>query len=235
MHTTDSQPLTPSAEHTDRWSTFFTRLLPQAAIAGPALMVVAALCVTAGISRLPGDLDWISEPEGFFGLLSVPFLFATWVIVGRTVATRAARTGIAITLIGALAAAGYGYMMAIRLFSADLVLNDVSATIVNATWESDDASVWSLLAFVVMTAMSFVVAIIAGIAVLKTRVASRWFGIAFLLFPPVFMTAQAAYVAIEITYPLACALLLAAVAGTVHASTSTPSEPAVDVADPANA
>ncbi len=218
MSTTTASHPAPSTEHADRWSTFFTSLLPRAAIAGPALMVVAALCVTAGLSRLPGDLDWISEPEGFFGMLAIPFLVATWAFVGRTVATRSPRTGIAITLIGAVAAAGYAFMMAIRLFSADLVLNDVSATIINDTWESDEASVWSLLTFGLMTLMNFVVALIAGIAVLKTRVAPRWAGIAFLLFPPVFITAQAAYAAIEVTYPLACVLLLAGVTGVVRSS-----------------
>lgn len=216
--TTTSQ----SGSHTerpDRWSTFFADLLPKAALAGPALMVIAALCVTADLARLPGDLDWISEPEGFFGMLAVPFLFATWIVVGRIVAGQAPRTGIAITLIGMLAAAGYAFPMSMRLFSTDLVLNDVSATVINNTWESDEASIWGLLTFALMTAMVFVVALLAGIAILKTRVAPRWAGVAFILFPPVFMTAQAAYAAIEITYPLACALLLIAVAGTVHAPT----------------
>ena len=37
-----------------------------------------------------------------------------------------------------------------------------------------------------LTLMLFVVALIAGVAVLKTCVAPRWAGVAFLLFPPVF-------------------------------------------------
>lgn len=232
MSTAHTSQVTQPADHADRWSAFFTSLLPRAAMVGPGLMVIAALCVSFGLARLPGDLDWISEPEAFFGMLAVPFLFATWTVVGRTVADGAPRTGIAITLIGALAAAGYAFPMAIRSFSADLVLNDVAATAINDTWESDEASIFSLLIFVLMTAMLFVVAIVAGIAVLKTRVAPIWAGVAFVLFPPVFMTAQAAYVAIEVTYPLACALLLAAVVGTVHSSRSSQPDAAVDVHDP---
>ena len=125
--------------------------------------------------------------------------------------------------------------MAIRSFSADLVLNNVGATMIDDTWESDEASIFSLLIFALMTVMLFVVAFVAGIAVLKTRVVPRWIGLAFLLFPPVFMTAQAAYVALEVTYPLACAILVVAVAGTVHASTTTRPDDAVDAIDPTNA
>jgi hypothetical protein len=173
--------------------------------------------------------------EAFFGMLAVPLLFATWIVVGRTVNGRAPRTSIAITLIGAVGAAGYAFPMAVRLFSADLVVNDVGATIINDTWESDEASIWSLLTFVLMSTMVFLVSIVAGIAVLRTRVAPIWTGIAFLLFPPVFVTAQAAFVAIEVTYPLAGAVLLAAVAGTVHPSAKSRSDAAVDVIDPASA
>ena len=56
---------------TDPWSSFFGRLLPRAAVTGPVLLLLGALCVSAGIQTLPGDLDWISEPEGMLGVAMI--------------------------------------------------------------------------------------------------------------------------------------------------------------------
>jgi len=201
---------------TDPWSSFFGRLLPRAAVTGPVLLLLGALCVSAGIQTLPGDLDWISEPEGMLGVAAIPFLFATWVVTGRTIARRAPRAGIAVTLIGTVAAAGWAFPFVIRLFSADLVLNDFDANAINDAWEGD-ATVYSLLVFVCMTTMNFVVALVAGIAVLRTRVAPLWAGVALIAFVPTFMAAQGAYVAIEVLYPLAIAFLLVGVTGVVGA------------------
>lgn len=222
MSTISSTPAnTRPHDPAERWSEFFMRNLPRAAILGPAFMLAGALCVSADLQLLPGDLDWISEPEGMFGMATVPFLFVTWIVVGRRIAHRAPRTGIAVTLIGALAAAGWALPMSIRLFTADLVLNDFDATALNEAWESE-ATVYTLLVFVLMTTMNFVVALTAGIAVLRTHVAPVWAGLALIAFVPVFITAQAAYVAIEVTYPLAAGCLLVGVAGVVRAGKDSP-------------
>ena len=223
MSTDVTSPPPSETKGADAWSSFFGRLLPVAAIAGPALMLLGALCVAFGIQTLPGDLDWISEPEGMFGMFAVPFLFATWIVAGRTIARRASRTGIAVTMIGTVAAAGWAFPFTIRLFSADLVLNDYDANAINEVWEGD-TTVYSLVVFVFMTVMNFVVAITAGIAILRTRVAPIWAGIALIAFVPVFITAQAAYVAIEVTYPLAITLLLVGVVGVVRADRAATSQ-----------
>lgn len=203
-------------DQADSWARFFDRLLPFAAIAGPVLLLLGALCVSAGVQSLPGDLDWVSEPEGMFGMAAVPFLFATWIVVGRSISRRAPRTGIAITLIGAVAAAGWAFPYAVRLFSADLVVSGFEANAINDAWEGD-ATVYSVVVFVFMTAMNFVVALVTGIAVLRTRVAPLWSGIAFIAFVPTFMAAQGAYVALELLYPLAIAFLLVGIAGVAGA------------------
>ena len=73
----------PTAEP---WAEFMNGFLPVAAVVGPALMVVAALFVAAGVETLPGDLDWISKPEALIGYLATPFFVATWVVIGRLIA-----------------------------------------------------------------------------------------------------------------------------------------------------
>ena len=59
----------------------------------------------------------------------------------------------------------------------------------------------------------FLAPIIAGIAILKTKVAPAWAGVALLCFGPTLMAAQGFYAAIEVTYPLAWVFMLAAVLG----------------------
>ena len=73
----------------------------------------------------------------------------------------------------------------------------------------------------------FLVALIAGIAIIRTHVAPVWAGAAIIAWVPVFITAQAGYQWLEVTYPVANLLLLVGVAGTVHASrTDAEIEPA---------
>ncbi len=199
----------------DTWTAAMERLLPVAAIVGPTLALLASLFVTFDVLTLPGDLDWISEPEAFVGYVSTIFLFATWIVVGRTIATAAPRTGIAVTLMGAVAAIGYANPFVSRLMSIDLVDYGYAADEIDEVW--DNPSLFTALTLPIAFTV-FLVALVAGIAVLTTKVAPAWAGAALIAYIPIFVLAQAGYVAIRVTYPLANALLLAGVVGTVAAT-----------------
>lgn len=218
MSTADSAHATTRPDdNSDRWSGFFARNLPRAAILGPTLLLAGTLFMAAGVQLLPGDLDWISEPESMLSMFAAPLLFATWIVVGRTIARVAPRTGIVVTILGTLGAAGWAYPMTIRLFTADLVLNDFDPNALNDAMEGE-ITVYSLLAWALMTMMNFVVALTAGIALLRTRVAPVWTGVLLIAFVPLLFAAQAASVATEVTYPLAAVCLLAGVTGVVRSS-----------------
>lgn len=195
-----------------------TQLLPKAAMVGPGLMVIAALCVSLDVKTLPGDLDWISEPEAFLGYVASIFLVATWICVGRTIAPASPRAGIAVTLLGVVAAVGWTNPFVSRLMSIDLVEQGYDPADIEEVW--NNPSLFSALA-VPVTFMAFVVPLIAGVAILRTAVAPKWSGWAMIAFVPLFITAQAGYVAIRVTYLGATALLLAGVVGTIASGQRT--------------
>jgi hypothetical protein len=197
----------------EAWEAMLGRLLPTAALIGPILMVAAALMVAADVQTLSGDLDWVSEPEGLLGVLAAPFLVATWVQAGRRIAERAVRTAAVVTVLGVVAATGFVQPFAARLFLADLVDAGLDPTMLNDVLESPTP--YSAIAFTT-TASMFLVALIAGITIVKTRAAPIWAGLAMILFVPVFITAQAAYIALEFTYLAATSLFLVGIAGTVR-------------------
>lgn len=212
--TTSSTPARAGAAH---WHASMERILQWAPLAGPAIMIGAALFVTFQIQMLPGDLDWISEPEGLIGMLAAPFLVATWIVVGRRLSEGAPRTGVVVTLLGTLAATSFVNPMASRLLSVDLVEKGADPTFVNDTW--DAPTVWSGLSVILIFTL-FLVPLIAGVAILKTGTVPRWTGVAFIAFVPVFIAAQAAYAAMEVTWPLAWVVLLAAVFGVTRADSA---------------
>lgn len=194
----------------DYWTAAIERILSWARPVGPALMLVAALLVSFEVQMLPGDLDWISEPEGLVAMLAAPFLFAAWIAVGRRVSEAAPRTGVVVSVLGAMAATSFVNPMGQRLFSADLVELGVDPTVIHEAW--DVPNVYSALS-VPLVFLLFLVSIIAGVAILKTGVAPRWSGAALIAFVPAFVAAQGASVAIRVTYPLAAAILLIGVVG----------------------
>ena len=205
----------PFIRTADPWSRFFGRLVPALAIAAPALALVGALFVTFQVQMLPGDLDWISEPESLLIYLGAMTFPASWIVIGRAIARSAPRTGITVTVLGVLGAFTAVSAAAWRHMSIDLIDRGVDAVVVYEAWENP--TLFSALATVATLPAFFLTPIIAAIAILKTKVAPAWTGIALLAFPAVFMAAQGAYAAIRVTYPLAWALMLLAVAGVLHA------------------
>ncbi|NND75089.1 MAG: hypothetical protein HKN44_08790 [Ilumatobacter sp.] len=205
---------------TDPWYRFFGRLVPTLAIAGPALALVGALFVAFQVQMLPGDLDWISEPESFVFYLGAIALPATWIVIGRVVALRASRAGIAVTVLGMLGAAIAVSAAAWRQMSIDLVDQGVNPFVVNEVW--DNPTLFSALATLVTLPPFFLAPIVAGVAILRTRTAPMWSGIALLGFVPTFIAAQAVGVAIRVTYPAAWGLMLVAVVGVLRAHRNDP-------------
>lgn len=207
--TTSTSPAAISP--TDPWSRFFGRLIPILAVAGPALGLVAALFVTFQVQMLPGDLDWISEPESFFFYVGAIAYGATWIVVGRTIAARATRTGIVVTILGVLGAVEGVSAAVWRHVSIGMVDQGVDAGVVYDAWENP--TLFASLSFVVTWPAFFLAPIIAGIAILTTKVAPAWAAVALLCFGPTLMAAQGFYAATELTYPLAWVFMLAAVVG----------------------
>ena len=136
-------------------------------------------------------------------------------MIGRLIATRAPKTGITVTLMGVVAAIGFANPYVSRLMSIDLVDFGYDPNEINEVW--DNPSPYTAVSIVIVFTV-FLVALIAGIAIIRTRVAPVWAGAAIIAWVPVFITAQAGYQWIEVTYPLANLLFLVGVAGTVQAS-----------------
>lgn len=165
----------------DPWSRFFGRLVPALAVVGPVLALVGAFFVAFQVQMLPGDLDWISEPESFFIYLGAMVFPASWIVIGRAIARSAPRTGIAVTVLGVLGAFTAVSAAAWRHMSIDLIDRGVDATVVYEVWENP--TLFSALATLATLPAFFLTPIIAAIAILKTRVAPAWTGIALLGFP----------------------------------------------------
>ncbi len=218
MSTATTNPSTATVERTDSWSRFYGRLIPILAVVGPALALVGALFVTFQVQLLPGDLDWISEPESFFFYVGAIAFPATWIVIGRAIAVRAARTGIAVTAMGVLGAFTGVNAASWRHMSIDLVDQGVDPDLVNEVWENP--TLYSALAMLVTWPAFFVVPFVAGVAILATKVAPAWTAIALFCFGPTLMAAQGFYAAIEVTYPLAWLLMLAAVVGILRSDSA---------------
>jgi hypothetical protein len=178
------------------------------------LALIGALFVTFQVQMLPGDLDWISEPESLLFYLGAIAFPATWIVIGRAIARRASRTGIVVTAVGVVGAFTGVSAASWRHMSIDLVDHGVDPNLVNEVWENP--TLYSALAMLVTWPAFFVVPFIAGVAILATRVAPAWTAIALFCFGPTLMAAQGFYAAIEITYPLAWIFMLTAVAGVLR-------------------
>lgn len=221
---TTTHEAAPSRHHEEenqrRWASFFDRALPGLAIAGPALFLVGALLAAARVQPLPGEMDWVSEPESFVGFVGTILLVVTWVEVGRRIARLSPRAGIAVTLLGVWGAFGAVSAFAWRQMSVDLVGQGADPDLVLAAWENP--TLYSALTTAVVLPFFFLAPVIAGVAVLRSRAAPAWAGLAVIAFVPAFIAAQAAYLAFPVTYPAAAGLLLLGVIGIVRADAASP-------------
>lgn len=206
----------------ERWAATWERALPVLAVAGPVSWFIAALIRSAGIGTLDGDLDWISRPEGFVMVLGVPCFVATFVLVGRVIAQRAPRTGVAVTALGLLGTAAAAMLSGLRLFMGQFTDAGLDPKALNDAFEATSA--WDLGFFLYSVAW-FVAWIVAGIVIWRTGIAPRWAGASFIAGVAAFVTAQALYIALPVFYPLGTGLLAIGVASLARRS-SQPCGPA---------
>lgn len=198
---------------TEAWRTTTWNAVERGAIIAPALVLLGTIMIVFDVQRLEGDLSWVSHPEGAVGVFAAVFLVATWIAVGRRIATAAHRTGVFVTLAGVAGAIGWSYPFALRVITADYAAGGIDTVAMNDVLVNG-GSVWTALVLLPMS-MSLIVPFVAGVAILRTRVAPAWAGLGFIAFAVLIVVSQGAYVALEVTYPLAALSLLAAVAGTL--------------------
>jgi hypothetical protein len=213
MTSLDTPQLEPERLGVDAWVATWLRALPALALIGPGSWFVAALVRAAGIGTLDGGLDWISGPEGLIMSLGVSFFAATYILLGIVVARRAARSGVAVTGLGLLGVSAFGGIAFFRVFMAKFTDEGLDADAMNDAFEA--THVWDLAA--ITNFANFAAWIVAGIAILRTRVLPRWVGACCVGGVAAVILAQGAYVALEVLWPLGTGLWFAAIIGVVRA------------------
>ena len=201
----------------DAWAATWMRVLPALALIGPGSWFVAAIVRAAGIGTLEGGLDWVSGPEGVIMSLGVSFFAATYILLGMTVARRAPRSGVAVTGLGLLGVTAFGGIAFFRTFMAKFTDEGLDPDTMNDAFET--THIWDVAA--VTNFANFAAWIVAGIAILTTRVLPRWAGVCCLGGVISVLLAQGAYVALEVLWPLGTALWLAATISVVQESRRT--------------
>jgi hypothetical protein len=196
----------------NEWSAAWERALPYLALIGPGSWLIAALVRAAGISTLEGDLHWVSRPEGTIMTIGVPFFVATFIFMGKRVAERLPRTGIAITTLGVLGVSFLAAISGFRVFVAQFADAGLDTNTMNSAFEA--GSVW-IIPIAILNVGQFLSWIIAGIAVIRTGIAPKWAGIALILGVPSLITAEAFYFMTELFWPLANVLWLLGIWGLV--------------------
>jgi hypothetical protein len=199
---------------TESFALAWARALPLLALVGPGSWLAAALVRAAGLGTLSGELEWVSLPEGFIMVLGVPFFVATFVMLGGAVAVRYPRTGVAVTAMGILGVAPLAAVSAIRVFMGAFVAHGLDPSLLHRAFESP--SLW-YLGFFVLNAGQFLAWIVAAVALWRGRLAPRWVAACLCLGVVSVITAQGAYFALEIFWPLGCASWLAGVWGLMRA------------------
>jgi hypothetical protein len=193
------------------WAASWRRVLPALALIGPGSWFVAALVRATGIGTLDGGLDWISGPEGLIMSLGVSFFAATYVVLGMTISRRAPRSGVAVTGLGLVGVTAFGGIAFFRTFMAKFTEEGLDPDAMNEAFET--THIWDVAA--ITNFANFAAWLVAGIAILTTRVLPRWAGVCCLGGVVSVLLAQGAYVALEVLWPLGTALWLAATVGAV--------------------
>ncbi|MGI9577644.1 MAG: hypothetical protein ACR2OH_05565 [Microthrixaceae bacterium] len=205
----------PQAERdgVEAWAAAWRRALPVLALIGPGSWFAAALIRAAGIDTLDGELDWISAPEGLVMSLGAPFFAATFIVLGLTIARRAVRTGIAITALGLVGTGALTGIAWFRVFMAKFTDEGLNPDAMNQAFEA--SHVWDIAAITMIG--NFAAWLVAGIVILKTAVVPRWVGACCIGGAIAVILGQAAYVALEVFWPLGTGLWLLATNGVVRA------------------
>ena len=212
-------PDQPEPVSSKTFTAAWERALPTLALVGPGTWLVAALVRAAGLGTLGGDLRWVSVPEGFIMVLGVPFFVATFFVLGRHVAARYPRAGLAVTALGILGVSPLAAVSSIRIFMGVFASQGLDPNAMHQAFETP--SPW-YLGFLLLNAGQFLAWLIAAGALFSARLAPPWVSACLVFGVASVITAQAASFALELFWPLGCALWLAGVWGATQANASRP-------------
>lgn len=197
-------------------------------IIGPGLLFIAALVNAAGIGRNPNGLD--SYVEGAIGLYAMPLFIPIWLTLAGVVGRQYPRFGIGLAAFGMMSAAAGAVPMGDRMLQKGLTDRGLDLSVWDLTQDA-----W-MAAVIIPTAPMFpLVAALIGVGLLLTRSVERWTAIALIVAMPLFYMAQAGGVAVPVTWTLATALYLVALAPLgwriiTRGSISPANEPDISVA-----
>lgn len=200
---------------TVQWGAVWTRLLPGLALVAPASWFIASLFQAAGYGTLPGDLFWVSGPEGFIMTLGAPFFAATFIFMGRTVAQASCSTGVLVTFLGMMGAGTLATISGFRLFATVFVEHGIDANAISAAFNAPSNY---YIPFLVLQLSQFIAWIITGYVVLSRNLAPKWAGLFLILGVPTLIAGQFFLFRTEILWPLANLLWLAGIWGIVRAN-----------------
>lgn len=195
---------------TPQWGATWTRLLPVLALVGPASWFIASLFQAAGYGTLPGDLFWVSGPEGFIMTLGAPFFVATFIFMGRTVAKGSFSTGVLITFLGLMGVGTLATISGFRLFATVFVEHGIDADTIAMALKAPSNY---YIPFMVLQLAQFLAWIITGVAVIRRKLAPGWAGLFLILGVPVMIMGQFFLFKTEILWPLANLLWVAGIWG----------------------
>ncbi len=198
----------------DKWARTFKKRLPMLALVAPLFFFIASVVRALGIGTLPGDLNWVSGYEGLIMGIGVPFFVATFIFMGQRIAERSPNTGIVVTVLGVLGTAFIAFISGFRGLAAGFVASGMDPKAINDGLESETSLI--CLSGILLYNFCFMLAwIIAGVAIMRNKIAPWWVGLACILSIPSLITAQALYFKLEIFWPLAMGLWLLGVWGMV--------------------
>ena len=198
----------------DKWVSTFKKRLPMLALVAPVCFFIASVVRALGIGTLPGELYWVSSYEGMIMGIGVPFFVATFIFIGQRIAERSPNTGIVVTVLGVLGTAFIAFISGFRALAAGFVASGMDPKAINDGFESEASLIW-LLGLLLYNFCFMFAWIIAGVAIMRKKIAPWWVGLAFILSIPSLITAQALYYKLEIFWPLALGLWLLGVWGLV--------------------
>lgn len=201
------------------WAQSWQKRLPVLALIGPACFFLASLVRAMGIGTLSGGLSWVSAPEGVILCIGVPFFVATFIFLGLRIAEQSPKTGNVVLVLGILGVAFLAFVSSFRALSKGLVDAGLDPTELNTAFESEATAIW-LAPLFLFNLGQFIAWIIAGVAVIRKKLAPWWVGLALILAVPCIITAQAFYFMLELFWPLGNALWLLGVWGVVKSYTN---------------
>lgn len=176
-------------------------------IGGPLMMLAAAALWIFGIGANPPPFEWSSSWEGAIGVYSIVCFVVIFLELARLLGQHSPRFGIVCAVTGLLGSAGGAGAYFMRIFVDEFAQAGASTQMMETVWNTTTpqelSAGWIALFFPVT-------AVLVGIGLLRARTVSAWTAALLIAGGVSFLLAQAAEIQMEIFYPLAAFLWLAA-------------------------